>query len=154
MGHAQHTLTLTLAATDANNDPLTFSAQVLPINGQPAAVAVSVLSKQLTIKPSQSIRYIAFNTRVKPLDNVNMRRAIIAATNKVALRTTRGGPAIGVIATHMIPPQMPGFQAAGGTGATVDFEQHPGGDLALAMKVAPHDGHLTFFPSMFSGTRS
>ncbi|MFL5331872.1 MAG: ABC transporter substrate-binding protein [Geminicoccaceae bacterium] len=104
----------------------------------PTAVLKTALQssrrKQLTIKPSQSIRYIAFNTTVKPLDNVNLRRAIIAATNKVALRTTRGGPAIGVIATHMIPPQMPGFQAAGGTGATVDFEQHPGGDLALAMK--------------------
>ena len=52
MGHAAHTLTLNLAATDAANKALTFSAQVLPINGQTPAVAVSLQGTQLTIKPA------------------------------------------------------------------------------------------------------
>ena len=61
---------------------------------------------------------------------------MIAASNRVALRDTRGGPLAGAIATHFIPPGIPGFQQAGGiagpSGAQYDFLQHPTGDLALA----------------------
>ena len=31
------------------------------------------------------------NTKVKPFDNINVRKAIIAASNRNALRLTRGG---------------------------------------------------------------
>lgn len=97
--------------------------------------ALSQRKSQVTIEPSQSIRYIALNTKVKPLDNVNVRKAIAAVTDREALRATRGGAAIGPIATHFIPPDMPGFQEAGGLkGPGYDFMGKPTGDLELAQK--------------------
>lgn len=51
MIHSERTRTLTLSATDADRDALTFSAQVLPING--AAPATLLLNgNQLTIRPA------------------------------------------------------------------------------------------------------
>ncbi len=38
-------------------------------------------------------RYISMNTTVKPFDNINVRKAVIAAMNKNALRLAFGGPA-------------------------------------------------------------
>ena len=51
---------------------------------------------------------------IKPFDNINVRKAIIAASNRDALRLTRGGPILGDIATGWIPPGIPGFEEAGG----------------------------------------
>ena len=45
---------------------------------------------QLTLTPSGSNRYIALNTRKPPFDRINVRRAVIANANRVALRNTRG----------------------------------------------------------------
>jgi hypothetical protein len=55
MSHAQDSITLGLSATDANNDPLTFSAQVLPTNGVQPAVSVTVQGNQLTVNPAVSV---------------------------------------------------------------------------------------------------
>ncbi len=50
--------------------------------------------------------------------------------NRNALRQTRGGPAVGTVATHFIPPLMPGFDQAGGNaGPGYDFYKNPNGDL-------------------------
>jgi peptide/nickel transport system substrate-binding protein len=50
-------------------------------------------------------RYIGINSKVKPLDNIDCRKAIMYATDKVALQTARGGPtAGGGIAPSMFPP--------------------------------------------------
>jgi peptide/nickel transport system substrate-binding protein len=136
------------------NDVAVASRQILSgqsmISGDFAVPPPSVLKqalasrpKQLTIKPAQSIRYIAFNTKVKPLDNVNVRRAIVALTNRAALRATRGGPAVGVIATHWIPPGMPGFAEAGGRQGSAEFTQNPNGDLALARKYMRAAGYAS-----------
>jgi peptide/nickel transport system substrate-binding protein len=49
------------------------------------------------------------------------------------MRLARGGPAIGDIATHYLPPGFPGFAEAGGLkGPGDDFMANPKGDLALA----------------------
>jgi peptide/nickel transport system substrate-binding protein len=91
------------------------------------------LKSQFQISPSGGNRYIALNTKVKPLDNPNFRKALAAVVNRDALRQTRGGPAVGVLATHFIPPQMPGFAEAGGVaGPGYDFFKNPSGDLAVA----------------------
>ena len=45
--------------------------------------------------PSGGTRYIALNTTVKPFDNVNVRKAVIAGIDRNALRQTRGGTALG-----------------------------------------------------------
>jgi peptide/nickel transport system substrate-binding protein len=102
----------------------------------PPAIAKQYLQSkqsQFHVAPSQSIRYIAFNPQTPPFGNINVRRAIIAVTNRNAMILTRGGPYIGIAATHMIPPEMQGFDLAGGNaGPGNDFYDHPNGDIALA----------------------
>jgi len=97
---------------------------------------------QFDIKPAQSIRYIALNGKQKPLDDVNVRRALAAVTDRSALRLTRGGEAIGVLATHFIPPDMPGYDEAGGeAGPGYDFYKSPTGDVELAKEYMKKAGY-------------
>src|SRR3954469_2624449 len=91
-----------------------------------------------------SLRMIALNTKVKPFNNINVRKAVNAITDKNALRLTRGGPAIGQIATHIIPPGLSGYDEAGGAdGPGLDYTKNPAGDLQLAMSYMKKGG----FPS-------
>jgi peptide/nickel transport system substrate-binding protein len=117
----------------------------------PAVLKEGLTTKksQFQISPSGGNRYIALNTKVKPLDNVNFRRAIAAVVNRDALRQTRGGPAVGTVATHFIPPDIPGFDQAGGNaGPGYDFYKNPSGDVALAKEYMKKAG----YPSgMYSG---
>jgi peptide/nickel transport system substrate-binding protein len=98
---------------------------------------------QLTLTPSGGNRYITFNTTEKPFDNIDVRKAVIAASNRTDLRNTRGGELVGPVATHFLPPGMPGFEEAGGVeGPDLDFVQNPDGDMQVAadyMKKAGYD---------------
>jgi len=137
----QHFTTITVKG---GNDITVASRQILDgssmISGDfaapPAQIlrqGVTTLKSQFSIKPSGGNRYLAFNTTIKPLNNVNFRRAIVAVLNREDLRLTRGGPAIGTIATHFIPPGVSGFDEAGGaSGPGYDFYASPTGNLALA----------------------
>ena len=111
----------------------------------PADIAQRYLNSkksQFHVAPSQSIRYIAMNPHIKPLDNVNVRRAIIAVTDRNALILTRGGKYVGLPATHMIPPTMPGFDQAGGSaGPGNDYYANPNGNVALAMSYMRKAGY-------------
>jgi len=121
------------------------------ISGDFAAPPPDIAQKYLTHKasqfhvaPSQSIRYIGLNTKIKPLDNVNVRKAIIAVTDRRALVLTRGGKYVGVPATHMIPPTMPGFEQAGGyPGPGNDFYANPNGNLTLAESYMKKAGYAS-----------
>jgi peptide/nickel transport system substrate-binding protein len=105
---------------------------------------LSTKRDQFQISPSGGNRYISLNTKVKPLDNVNVRKAIAAVVDRNALRQTRGGAAVGTIATHFIPPDMPGFNEAGGTaGPGYDFYKNPSGDLALAQSYMKKAGYAS-----------
>jgi peptide/nickel transport system substrate-binding protein len=114
----------------------------------PAQVLKQALSRQkdqVVFVPSGGTRYIAMNTTVKPFDNINLRKAIIAASDRNALRLTRGGAILGDIATGWIPPGIPGFEEAGGLkqNADLDYLAHPEGDPAVAKKymdLAAKDG--------------
>ena len=135
------------------NDVTVASRQILGgqslMSGDWAAPPTSILKSalhsrkdQLDIAPSQGIRLIALNNKVKPLDNVNVRKAINAVVNRDALRTTRGGPTLGPIANHLIPPEMPGFEEAGGLrGPGYDFLANPKGDINLAMSYMKKAGY-------------
>jgi peptide/nickel transport system substrate-binding protein len=114
----------------------------------PTAILKSALKTnkdQLLIQPSQSIRYISLNSKVKPFDNINVRKAVSAVVNKNDLRVTRGGPTLGPIATHIIPPEMPGYEEAGGAKGPkgLDFNENPNGDLKLAMEYMKKGGFPT-----------
>jgi peptide/nickel transport system substrate-binding protein len=104
--------------------------------GEALKLAATQYPKQLTLTPSGGNRFVALNTTKPPFNNINTRKAVIAATDRVALLDTRGGPLSGIVATHFIPPGIPGFQQAGGvagpSGSGFDFIQHPTGDMALA----------------------
>jgi peptide/nickel transport system substrate-binding protein len=102
----------------------------------PVAVLKSALSSrksQLDVESSGGNRYISLDTKVKPLDDVNFRRAISAVIDRTALRQTRGGPTLGTIATHFLPPGVDGFDEAGGTkGPGFDFTSSPTANVPLA----------------------
>ncbi len=109
-------------------------------SGQPP---ISILKRaldrfpdQLGRVPSGGTRWIAMNTTVKPFDNLNVRKAIIAGFDRTALRLTRGGEEVGPIAQSYIPPGIPGHDESGGIDgfSDVDFMQNPEGDLELAKK--------------------
>jgi peptide/nickel transport system substrate-binding protein len=92
--------------------------------------------------PTGRYRYIAMNTKVKPFDNVNLRRAVIAGFDRNALRQAFGGPIVGVIPTHYLPPGQPGYDQAGGAkGPGYDFMSHPSGDMALAAQYMKKAGY-------------
>jgi peptide/nickel transport system substrate-binding protein len=89
-------------------------------------------------------RYIAMNTSIPPFDNVNLRKAVLAATDRTALQLTRGGPVAGDIGTHFLAPTAPGFETAGGMkGSGFDFLANPSGDMTVAAKYLKAAG----FPS-------
>jgi peptide/nickel transport system substrate-binding protein len=105
----------------------------------PAQVLKQALSRQkdqVLFVPSGGTRYIAFNTKTKPFDNLNVRKAIIAASDRDALRLTRGGEVLGDIATGWIPPGIPGFEESGGLkqNTDLDFLANPKGDPTVAKK--------------------
>jgi peptide/nickel transport system substrate-binding protein len=105
----------------------------------PAQVLKQALSRQkdqVVFVPSGGTRYIAMNTTVKPFDNINLRKAIIAASDRNALRLTRGGAILGDVATGWIPPGIPGFEEAGGLkqNTDLDYLKSPTGDPAVAKK--------------------
>jgi peptide/nickel transport system substrate-binding protein len=106
--------------------------------------AQSAEQGQMVASPSGGNRYIALNTQEPPFDDVNVRKAVVAASNRTALRNTRGGELVGPVATHYIPPGIPGFEEAGGVEGdpNLDFMSNPNGDMAVAeqyMKKAGFD---------------
>jgi peptide/nickel transport system substrate-binding protein len=99
---------------------------------------------QLALVPGGSARYVSMNTTVKPFDNINVRKAVIAGFDREAMRLARGGELIGDIPTHMIPPGLPGFEEAGGLeGPGLDFMSHPAGDMELAAEYMKKAGYAS-----------
>jgi peptide/nickel transport system substrate-binding protein len=119
------------------------------LSGDYAAPPTSVLKQALSSRKSQvqvasggGFRYISLNTKVKPLENLNVRRALNALVDKTALRQTRGGPTLGPLATHLIPPGLSGHDEAGGVkGPGFDFVSQPSGNLQLAMQYMKKAGY-------------
>jgi peptide/nickel transport system substrate-binding protein len=102
----------------------------------------SAQKNQLLLFPGGSIRWVSMNTTVKPFDNINVRKAVIAGFDRTAMRLVRGGELVGDIPTHQIPPGIPGFDEAGGLkGPGLDFMSHPDGDMALAAEYLKKAGY-------------
>jgi peptide/nickel transport system substrate-binding protein len=99
---------------------------------------------QLVLQPNGGGRWVAMNTTIKPFDNPDVRRAVVAGFDREAMRLTRGGKLIGDIPTHMIPPEVPGFEEAGGLeGPGIDFMSHPAGDAALSAEYFKKAGYAS-----------
>ena len=136
------------------NDPAVADKQILHghhlFSGDFAPVPTDLkrfyqtAKSQLNVLSNQAIRWVALNTSKKPFDNENLRKAVLAVWDRNAMRAARGGPLIGDIATHIIPPGMVGFDQAGGTGNLgLDFNSYPSGNLQVAQKYMK----LAGFPS-------
>jgi peptide/nickel transport system substrate-binding protein len=142
---------------EGNADPAvssrrTLSGKDLVCCGDSAHPPASILAR-LSRTPDQVGRangggahWESLNTTIKPFDNVNVRRAAIAITDRFALRKIAGGAYIGPIAQSYIPPGLPGFDQSGGLKGFADFDwmQHPdGGSADVAKKymlLAKKDG--------------
>jgi peptide/nickel transport system substrate-binding protein len=118
-----------------------INGDILPT---PAALKLSAqdFPDQLELAPSGGNRYVALNTQLPPFDDINVRKAVLAGANREAMRLARGGELVGPIATHFIPPGVPGFEEAGGLeGAGLDFMASPSGDPDLAAEYFKDAGY-------------
>jgi len=80
-------------------------------------------------------RYVAINNSYGPFKNVNLRRALWAATDREALDRLRGGKTVADVMTHFLWNGIAGFEESGGyPGPKVDYNEHPTGDMAVAEK--------------------
>jgi peptide/nickel transport system substrate-binding protein len=127
-------------------DPDVGSRQIVDgqnlVNGDftppPAILKQVATSKkdQLLLIDSGGGRFMSFNFKVPPFNDINIRKAVIAGMDRNALRLTRGGAVIGPIMQHQIPPGLPGFDEAGGQNPPpgADWLQHPTGDKTVMAK--------------------
>ena len=105
-------------------------------------LAVQHYKEQFRQVPAGAYRYFPLNTTIKPFDDVNVRKAVLAVFDREAARRARGGAFVGDIATHFLPPGLPGFEEAGGAkGPGVDFLSNPRGDMAVAEKYMKAAGY-------------
>jgi peptide/nickel transport system substrate-binding protein len=134
-----------ITVEEGNDDAVSAARRILKgqslVQGDgttPAPVikqAVSQNKDQLALIPSGGYRMISMNSSIKPFDNINVRKAVLAAADRQALLLTRGGKLIGDLATHFLPNDFPGFKDAGGAqGTGADFLAHPSGDMEIAKK--------------------
>ncbi len=106
--------------------------------------AVTQFKDQFGQVPSGGYRYFPLNTTLKPFDDLNVRKAVLAGFDREAALKARGGKFTGDVANHFLPPGFPGFEEAGGEeGAGVDFLANPRGDMALAAKYMKAAGYAS-----------
>ena len=86
--------------------------------------------------PAGGTRWIALNTKIAPFDNLNVRRAVVAGFDRLALRDSRGGADVGPVAQGYLPPGIPGHDESGGADGfeELDWMQDPSGDAELARR--------------------
>jgi peptide/nickel transport system substrate-binding protein len=100
-------------------------------------LAVQQHPSQLTISAGGGAgdRYVAINNSSGPFKNVNLRKALWAATDREALNRLRGGKTVADLMTHFLWNGIAGFEDAGGfPGPKVDYNEHATGDMAVAEK--------------------
>jgi peptide/nickel transport system substrate-binding protein len=138
----------------AGNDPAVAAKQIYQGTGQVSGdfaplppdikLGLQRYKGQLNLNPNGAYRYVAMNTQKKPFDNVDVRKAVIAAFDRRAMQLSRGGESIGDVASHMLPPGIPGFEEAGGQqGPSLDYLAKPEGDIAVAEKYMKAAGYTS-----------
>jgi peptide/nickel transport system substrate-binding protein len=85
---------------------------------------------QLAVSPLPITRYVALSPRAPGLTDVFVRRALVAALDREAILRAAGG---GALASHYLPPGVPGHDESGGVDGTRSPElREPAGDPRLA----------------------
>lgn len=89
--------------------------------------------------------YTSINPNVAPLDNIECRKAILFAADRTDYQTAYGGEYGGDIATHLLPPQIPGSE---------DFDLYPSeghtGDLDAAQAALEACGQPDGFQTKYA----
>lgn len=107
-----------------------------------AKLAYEHFRSQLGITPGAGNHYVSLNNAHGPFTKVNLRRAVYAAMNRVAILRAGGGKLVASVGTHFLYPGVPGFEQAGGyAGPRVDFNEHLEGDKAVAEKYMKAAGY-------------
>jgi peptide/nickel transport system substrate-binding protein len=107
---------------------------------------------QFSTLSAGSVDFMALNTRRAPLNDVNVRRAIVAGMDRAGLRRDSGGRATGPLATHFIPPGVPGFAEAGGLrGPRSGLYDSPRGSVRRAARFLRRAGYRS---GRFTGRRA
>ena len=133
-------------STIAARQVLAGSHKILNVT-PPAAVLKDLSEQQSDQKvtlPAGGYRFVPINTTIKPFDNLDVRKAVLAVFDRNAVRLARGGEVTGPLATHLLPPGIPGYDEAGGAhGPGYDFldADKPNGDPALAAKYMKKAGY-------------
>jgi peptide/nickel transport system substrate-binding protein len=130
-------------ASDANvsaRQVIDGNSMLLDTN-PPANILKELVTKtkdQYLSVPSGGYRYFPLNDEVRPFDNINIRKAVMAGFSRNAARLARGGKYVGDIATHWLPPNFPGFDQAGGYKGFPDIDffnaNNEDGDMTVAAK--------------------
>ena len=107
-------------------------------SAQNLKLALEKFRSQLSISAGGGAgdRYVALNNSYGPFKNVNLRRAVWAATDREALDRLRGGKTVADVMTHFLWDGIAGFEQAGGFAGPkgIDYNEHPQGDMAVAEK--------------------
>ncbi|MFF7993186.1 ABC transporter substrate-binding protein [Kitasatospora xanthocidica] len=99
-----------------DKDLLAGNAQVDLVGGgvDPQTQAQILQNPKLKAKTDNAyggrLVYLAINSKVAPFDNVECRKAVQFAIDKVSVQTAEGGPIRGQIANTVLPPDIPGHQ--------------------------------------------
>ena len=97
---------------------------------------------QFSFVGAGAINMIPLNTRLAPLRNVNVRRAILAGFDRARVLRAQGGRVTGQVATHYIPPGVRGFAEAGGVaGPNLDFVADRNGSRSRAARYLRRAGY-------------
>ncbi|MCW3039062.1 MAG: hypothetical protein JWM31_967 [Solirubrobacterales bacterium] len=135
-----------------NESNMSVAAQQI-LKGSHLAIDTNPPSAELKLAATQykgqfqqvaagGFRWFPLNQKIKPLDNINVRKAILAGFDRNAAILARGGKFVGIPGTHFIPPGIPGFDEAGGEkGPGQDFLANPSGDPALAAEYMKKAGY-------------
>jgi peptide/nickel transport system substrate-binding protein len=97
---------------------------------------------QITFTPGSGDHYLTLDTQAGVFKNLNIRRAMYAALDRMAIVKARGGLLVAEPGTHFLYPGVAGYDQAGGAaGPQVDFNKNVNGDLAVAAKYMKAAGY-------------
>ncbi len=106
MGVAQATIDRDLLAGSIQGD--LAGAGVLPTT-QAAVLTEPSKKANADAVVTGTLTYLAVNTTVAPLTNVDCRKAVEYAVDKLSVQRALGGPVSGQIATQLLPPSVSGY---------------------------------------------
>jgi peptide/nickel transport system substrate-binding protein len=88
---------------------------------------------QFAFSGEGGVNFSPLNNKLRPFTNLNVRRAVVAGFNRAAFLQALGGAVAGRLASHFIPPGVPGFDEAGGfRGTGSKLYANPHGSRRLA----------------------